>query len=394
MKKFILAGICLLAIAGGYAQSTNMLSGLATIRPDVRSKRVSSYDRTGGNGDNIWMIKKGESRTIFDVKGAGVITHIWVTIAPRPEILNRSDIILKMYWDGNDYPSVNAPIGPFFGQGWNESYDYTALPLSVGPGGGTGLVCYFQMPFEKGARIVIENQADKDIEAFYYYVDYEERDNLPANLGRFHAWFNRQITEAPKEGENEWGAISSRETKKNTDGKDNYVFANIKGEGQFVGVNYYVQNPSIMWYGEGDDMFFVDGEATPSIHGTGTEDYFNTAWCPRTVYLHPFFGYPRVSSAETGWLYRTHLYRFHITDPIYFHKSLKATIEHGHANGLTLDLASVAYWYTSKAEDVGPIPDKEHRKFKPYIGASEILRWRDAWRREHGNDPKLWGDEK
>jgi hypothetical protein len=374
------------------AQSSNLLSGLTTIQEGLRSKRVSSYDRSGGNGDNISMIKPGESRTIFEVQGAGIINHIWITMAPRPETLNRTDVILKMYWDGMEQPSVLSPIGPFFGQGWDESYDYTSMPLSVGPAGGTGMVSYFQMPFAKGAKIVIENQADINIDAFYFYVDYVEMDKLPANTGRFHAWFNRQVTAAPESGENEWEALHKFE--KNPTGEDNYVFANIKGNGHFVGVNYYVQNPSIMWYGEGDDMFFVDGEKQASIHGTGTEDYFNTSWCPRSVYLTPFYGYPRVSSSETGWLYRTHLYRFNITDPIYFSKSLKATIEHGHANTLTLDLSSVAYWYTKEAYAVDPIPDKEHRKFMPFIGAVEMLRWRNEWRKSMGNKPTLWGNEK
>jgi hypothetical protein len=388
-KCFYLTIIGMLPLIG-YSQSSN-LSELTTIKEGIKSKRVSSYDRSGGNGDNVYMIKPGESRTIFDVKGAGVITHMWFTLAPRPEKLNRTDVILKIYWDGNEYASVNSPIGPFFGQGWDESYNYTSAPLSVGPAGGTGMVSYFQMPFAKGAKIIIENQADISIEALYFYIDYEEMAKLPPATGRFHAWFNRQITDAAEGGENEWEALHKFD--KNPDGKGNYVFADIKGNGHFVGVNYYVQNPTPMWYGEGDDMFFVDGETTSSIHGTGTEDYFNTSWCPKTVYTTPYYGYPLVSSEETGWLYRTHLYRFNITDPIYFKKSLKATIEHGHANTLTLDLSSVAYWYTLEAHDVGPIADKEHRKFKPYINAKDILRWRNEWRKSKGNDPKLWGDE-
>jgi hypothetical protein len=392
MKKQLFISIFSILCLLIQAQPSNLLSGLTTIRTDVRSKRVSSYDKSGGNGDCLNQIKTGESRTIFDVKGAGIINHIWITIAPRPESLNRSDIILKMYWDGNEQPSVLSPIGPFFGQGWNESYNYTAFPLSVGPADGTGMVSYFQMPFANGAKIVIENQADNNIDAFYFYVDYVEMDQLPANTGRFHAWFNRQVTEAAENGENEWESLHKFE--KNPDGKRNYLFADIKGTGHFVGVNYYVQNPSIMWYGEGDDMFYIDGEEKASLNGTGTEDYFNTSWCPKTVYLHPFYGYPRVASWETGWLYRTHMYRFHITDPVYFSKSLKATIEHGHANCLTLDLASVAYWYTSVAQGVPPIPDKENRKFMPAITANDMIRWRHEWRKANGNSPTLWGNEK
>lgn len=114
------------------------------------------------------------------------------------------------------------------------------------------------MPFAKGARIEIENQTDVNIGAFYYYIDYVEMKELPKDMGRFHAWFNREITEALPEGETEWGSVGKQT--ENKDGADNYVFADIKGKGHFVGLNYYVQCPTPMWYGEGDDMWFIDGE--------------------------------------------------------------------------------------------------------------------------------------
>jgi hypothetical protein len=126
----------------------------------------------------------GETREIFNVNGAGHINHIWITIAPTPEDLPRNDIILRMYWDGNDFPSVESPIGPFFGQGWNESYPFSCLPLAVGPVEGRSLVSYFVMPFSKGARIEIENQTSKEIRAFYYYIDYVETENPPKKMGR------------------------------------------------------------------------------------------------------------------------------------------------------------------------------------------------------------------
>jgi hypothetical protein len=150
-----------------------------------------------------------------------------------------------------------------------------------------------------------------------------------------------------------------------------------------------------MWYGEGDDLFQVDGEAWPgSLHGTGTEDYFNTSWSPDNLYQHPFFGYARVDG-ETGWLGRTHVYRFHLTDPVRFQKSLRVSIEHGHDNNLTLDLATVAYWYQAEPHKAFPaFPDKESRKLMPSIGPSEIHRWRDAWRKSMGNGSKLWGNER
>ena len=150
-----------------------------------------------------------------------------------------------------------------------------------------------------------------------------------------------------------------------------------------------------MWYGEGDDMFFIDGEPWPSrLHGTGTEDYFNTSWSPNNLYQHPFFGYARVND-KVGWLGKTHVYRFHLTDPIYFDKSLRATIEHGHDNNLTLELATVAYWYQTEPHKAFPkFPTREERTLKPEIDTVEIHRWRDAWRKSQGNGATLWGNER
>ena len=147
MKKIFLAviGIAFFAFSGLAQDPGGEMNGLAKIRKGVKSKRISSYDRTGGNGDRLTGINTGEKATIFDVKGAGIINHIWITISPQPERMSRNDIILRMYWDGNDYPSVESPIGPFFGQGWNERYNFSSLPLSAGPGNGTGLVSYFSM---------------------------------------------------------------------------------------------------------------------------------------------------------------------------------------------------------------------------------------------------------
>jgi hypothetical protein len=319
-----------------------------------------------------------------------MINHIWITIAPEPAKLSRNDIILQMYWDGAEYPSVLSPIGPFFGQGWQESYNFVSLPLATGPLDGRALVSYFTMPFRNGAKISIENQTGTKIDAFYYYVDYLEIDTLPEDLGRFHAWYNHELTGALPDGENEWGVLDR--PGRNPGGDDNYLFADITGKGHFVGVNYYVHSPGPIWYGEGDDMIFIDGDASPTLHGTGTEDYFNTAWCPKELYQHPYFGYARVNG-ETGWLGRTHLYRFHISDPVYFDKSIRFTIEHGHNNNLTLDLASVAYWYQSEARPVPAIPDKDARRPKTTIESYHMHKWRHEWRKNRGNDSRLWGNE-
>ncbi|MCG2462377.1 DUF2961 domain-containing protein [Flavobacteriaceae bacterium F89] len=375
------------------AQSTsNALSALTQNKEGYRSKRVSSYDKSGKNNDRKEMIKTGEFYTLCDVKGPGIINHIWITIAPRTEVISRNDIVLRMYWDGSKTPSVESPIGPFFGQGWDEAYNYASLPLIAGPDKGSALVSYFQMPFAKSARIEIENQSDKDIDAFYYYIDYVEIDKLPENTLYFHAWYNHELTNSLPDGENEWSVLG--ETRANTSGEDNYLIMETKGKGHFVGVNYYVNSPTPIWYGEGDDMIYIDGESSPSLHGTGTEDYFNSAWGPKEIFSHPYFGYPRVNG-NMGWFGRTHVYRYHITDPIHFDTSFKFTIEHGHNNNLTLDLASVAYWYQGKPFPKFPrLQDKNMRKPMPSPLVQDIHIWRDAWRRSKGYDRQLWGNEK
>lgn len=363
------------------------LGGLTTIQEGVRNRRISSADKTGNNNDNVGPIKPGEKWSV-DIPGTGIINHIWFTIAPMH--IMRNDLIFRIYWDGRSTPSVESPIAAFFGNGWDEHYEYATLPLAVGPTNGTGLVSYFQMPFANGARLEIENQSDINIDCIYFYVDYVEMRKLPVGSGRFHAWYNHELTEALPEGETEWGLVGPMGN--NVDGANNYLFADIKGKRHFVGINYYVHSPSTMWYGEGDDMIFIDGEEKASLLGTGTEDFFNTSWCPKTLFNHPYYGYARVNN-DNGWLGRTHVYRFFVADPIYFEKSLRGTIEHGHNNNLTLDISSVVYWYQSEAGVLPPAPTKEDRRPKAFIRDQDIHRWRHEWRKNLGNGAKLWGNE-
>lgn len=389
MKKYIALLLIALCVTGVVkAQNfTGELTGLPTIKKGLKSKRISSVDIAGSNGDWKPDIKPGETHKI-EIEGSGIINHIWMTIAPHE--LNRNNLILRMYWDGADHPSVESPLAAFFGNGWDEKYDYASLPLAVGPGGGTGLVSYFSMPFEKGARIEIENQGDITIEKLYYYIDYVQMDKLPKDLGRFHAWYNHEVTGTLPEGETEWGLVGPQ--KNNEDGKDNYLFADIKGEGHFVGINYYVHSPSPMWYGEGDDMIYIDGETKASLLGTGTEDFFNTSWCPKSIFAHPYYGFARVNN-DIGWLGRTHMYRFFIADPIYFSTAFKGTIEHGHDNNMTLDIGSVAYWYQTTVGVLPPAPSKELRAPKPMVRDMDIHKWRHEWRKNNGNGANLWGTE-
>ena len=363
------------------------LGNLAAIKKGFRNRRISSTDKNGNNGDWIDSIKPGEKWSVA-ISGTGIINHIWFTISPMN--IMRNNLIFRIYWDGKSYPSVEAPLAAFFGNGWDEYYEFASLPLAVGPQGGTGLVSYFQMPFSNGARLEIENQSDETISRLYFYIDYVEMKKLPNDLGRFHAWYNHELTDALPEGETEWGLVGPQIN--NVDGAGNYLFADIKGEGQFVGINYYVHSPSPMWYGEGDDMIFIDGEEKASLLGTGTEDFFNTSWCPKTIFAHPYYGYARVNN-DNGWLGRTHVYRFFISDPIYFEKSLKGTIEHGHNNNLTLDISSVAYWYQSEAGILPPAPPKADRTPKEFIRDQDMHRWRHEWRKNSGNGSKLWGNE-
>lgn len=383
--------------------SNGPLSQLAQI-VDARSKRISSYDRAGGNGDFI-PIPAGETVTLAAMEGAGIVKHIWVTMS-GPDELMRRNVVLRMYWDGQDHPSVEAPIGDFFGQGWGMKYNFISLPLAVAPKEGNALVCYFPMPYGKGARITVENQSEHPVNNFYYYVDYEEHPSIPDDMGRFHAWYNQELTKPEGQTdnvglggdvENEWSIFG--EFPNNPTDVNNYVFCQPEGTGHYVGVNYYINCPTPVWYGEGDDMFLVDGEAWPgSAHGTGTEDYFNQSWCPDEHYCHPYFGTARApgrlnDSPRFGWLGRTHVYRFHVEDPIRFKKSLRASIEHGHANCLTLEIASVAYWYqTLPSRPFPPLPSAADRAPCPEIGVVDVHRWRDTWRQ--GRSGPRFGNEK
>jgi hypothetical protein len=365
---------------------------------DARSKRISSYDRSGGNADYI-KIAPGETATLAEMSGAGVVKHIWITLGSKEELVRRN-LVLRCYWDGQEHPSVESPLGDFFGQGWGLKYNWVSLPLAAAPRDGNALVCYFPMPYGSGARITIENQGELEVGSFYYYVDYEEH-SADTGLARFHAWYNQELTTPESDfgdRENEWAILG--ETPKNPTDKNNYLFCECEGEGHYVGVNYYVNCPTPIWYGEGDDMFMVDGEDWPgSAHGTGTEDYFNQSWSPDEHYLHPYFGTARAPGRLNndplfGWHGRTHCYRFHLEDPIRFKKSLRASIEAGHANTLTLEIASVAYWYqTLPSKPFPPLPSAEERIPRPLIPHVDVHVWRDAWRDKMGGG-KLWGNER
>lgn len=368
------------------AQRVGLLGGLAHLRR-TRTRRISSYDRRGGNHDYV-TIGAGECRTLAAIAGAGTIRHIWCTV-DHEDPLYRRHMILRMYWDGGRTPSVECPLGDFFGQGWGEHYNWHSLGLCAAPKQGRALVCYLPMPFREGARFEIWNDSLHACRALYYMIDYEEGDP-GEHHGRFHAVWHRTLhhpgigTESQLDSARVWPPHSSD--------AGNHVIIDTRGCGAFVGVNYYIESPTTLWYGEGDDMWFIDGEAwPPSLHGTGTEDYFNTAWGPKERYQHLYFGAARINVGESDWLGRTHVYRFHFEEPICFNQSLRGSIEIGHANLLCADVVTVAYWYQVPAVGVRRVPGRRGRENMPRIGPVEIARWRQAFRELHGC--AVWGHE-
>ena len=210
--------------------------------------------------------------------------------------------VLRAYWDDEATPSVEAPIGDFFGIGHGIVKDFWSLPLSMSPQDGRGFNCFFPMPFASRARIEVENESDAGM-IFFFYVDYEEHDRLDEGLGRFHAqWRRENPTQGWAEGRyaddpaaGQFGELRKKVwSTPNLDGKDNYVILEAEGRGHYVGCNLNIDCFSRQvndWYGEGDDMIFIDGDVwPPTLHGTGTEDYFNTAFSPRSEFCAPYHG--------------------------------------------------------------------------------------------------------
>lgn len=150
-KILVYLFLAIIGLPTAYSQSemSNEMFNLAKMKDGLRNRRISSYDRTGNNRDHLKPIQPGETAVLADIKGAGIINHIWITMSPGPRQLSRNDIILRMYWDGNEEASVVSPIGPFFGQGWNEQYNYASYALSSGPNGGTGYHVILQCLFQK-----------------------------------------------------------------------------------------------------------------------------------------------------------------------------------------------------------------------------------------------------
>jgi hypothetical protein len=325
---------------------------------DYVQKRISSYDLSGGNED-YRTIAPADTLTLVDEAGPGIITHVWFTLASN-EMYHLKKLVLRMYWDGEATPSVETPLGDFFGLGLGEYYLIQAVPLSVAPN--HALNSFFPMPFQKHARITVTNMGQMKVDAFYFNIDCQVYSKpLPADTLYFHAQYRQA---SPNKGmTNDWkdNGDPRANGRKNLNGEGNYVWLEAAGRGHFVGVTMSVLQNQDYWWGEGDDMFFVDGAKEPTITGTGSEDYFLGAYdFGGKPFSYPLYGAPVVGEERAGS--RSSVYRFHLDSPIPFTKSLKATIEHGHANVRSDNYFSVAYWYQSEPHAPFPaLPSVEER---------------------------------
>jgi hypothetical protein len=342
---------------------------------DYTSHRISSYDRTGANDDGNWKnkIEPGETRVIGEVDGPGIIKHMWITIASF-EPYHLKKIVLRMYWDGESSPSVEVPIGDFFGLGLGKYFLYESRFTSVGSQ--RALNAYFPMPFRESAKIAITNEGSQAINAFYYNIDWEKHQKLPDNTLYFHAQYRQ---ETPTDGWTAQWNLNGDEivnAHENKTGEGNYVIMEAAGKGHYLGVTHSIVQNQGDWWGEGDEMVFIDGATEPQINGTGAEDYYLGAWCYGGCGINPFgnskpefdydgYGNPMNGGDNRGaeWT----VYRFHDESPITFEQSIKMTIEHGHANHRSDNYFTAAYWYQTEPHAQFPaFPEMEDRLPKLY----------------------------
>jgi len=307
-----------------------------------RAGRSSSAHPLRSSNRDMRQIQPGDKLVLADIQGAGSIRHIWMTFPePGPSWLgrngcaNHSELVIRMFWDGAEQPAVESPVGDFFAAGFGKRAEVNSMPVMVE--GGDAYNCFWLMPFYKSARIEIENQSEKPSGSFYFQVDYALEEALPPKTPYFCAQYRQEFPVAS--------------------GRD-YLILDAVGEGHYVGTVLSGRARSPMWFGEGDEKFYVDGDKKPTIQGTGTEDYALNAWGMGTG-CYPYFGVTILDGEwdMVGW--KTTIYRWHILDPVPFRKSLRFEIEDtgwmsedelaegtnpGHVERND-DFATVAFWY-------------------------------------------------
>jgi len=326
------------------------------------AQRVSSGNRFVGSNDDSKRIMPGETYVMADLRGPGVVSHIWLTVADNefawPRLLR-----LRVYYDGKKTPAVDAPVGDFFGVGHGYERNLDSMVIRDSSFG-RAKNSYWPMPFRVSCRITVTDEGNRPVTMFYYHVDWQQHPSLPADVAYFHAYY-RQERPAVK-------------------GK-NYEFLNIKGAGHYVGTVLNVIQAQIGWFGEGDDLFYVDGARHPQILGTGTEDYVNEAWGLR-VSCGLWSGTPVAEGELVGA--RLTGYRWHIPDPVPFTRSLWAGIEHAgwtyNADGSLRSgfeerpdyFSSVAFWY-QKGVNEG-LPEPPYGEARLPLGNAEQIAVEDS----------------
>jgi hypothetical protein len=361
LRRLLAAGTAAVAVGRPVSAQTAMApSSIApgplpsyTRAQHHQALKQSSFDRTGGNAD-YWHIPAGGELEVFRAQGAGAITHIWFTIAARSGD-HLKELVLRAYWDGNSRPSVETPIGDFFGLNLGAYAIYQSQYLACSPG--KSLNSYFVMPYARGARLTVTNEGKQEVGSFYSNIDYQVLPALPADTLYFHAQYRQAAPCIPTTGE---AALL------NPDGRLNYVYLETRGRGHLMGVTLGVLQNAEGWWGEGDEMIFVDDESAPTIQGTGSEDYFLGSWDfggrdGAQPFGHAMYGAPLIVNPErTGGRYCC--YRWHGDNPVTFQRYLRHTMEHGHANDRRDNFFSVGYWYQSEPyTDFPALPPLETR---------------------------------
>jgi hypothetical protein len=292
----------------------------------------------------IELFKSGETITLAEVEGPAVIQHIWLTLDHK----TIGQVILRVYWDDENEPSIEVPIGDFFACGHSQWVKVNSMPIAVNPAG--GLNTYWPMPFRKSCKITVENDYHEDIRGFFYQITYSLQ-TVPDEAAYLHAQFRRTQT--------------TREHPEHT------LVDGVQGRGHYVGTYLAWSQLSNKWWGEGELKFYLDDDDEyPTICGTGTEDYFGGAWgfyneqAREDAYSTPFLGLPLVRHVDNE-VPKFGMYRWHIMDPIRFRDALKVTVQtlgwwpNNRFQPTTDDVASVAYWY--QTEPHAPFPTLPNR---------------------------------
>ena len=362
--------------------------------------RVSSYDKSGGNMDWV-VVPPGKTVTLAEIPGAGVIRRFYLSPFALDRMRYRK-LILRMYWDGRTEPCVEVPIGDLFGVGIGALRYFHSSVVDVNFGFRSwdfdGMVSYFPMPFAKGARITLENDGDVGNFRIWYQFDYEQypAGGLPSNAGRFHAQWNRVAKTPVKPEEKHKNNTLANAKDPNTEPQNNYVILDTTGQGSYVGHFLTIDNIAGGWYGEGDDMIFVDDgwKWPPRYAGTGTEETINGGCCPNAEYSGLNTGYYLIENRNGPFGGKNQMYRFMINDPIRFQKSIRVTLEHGHNNNFENDYTTTAFWYQKDPHKSFPrMPEAKERLPQWPEGVAEALE-KEATLRQEISDGDGNGDVK